>query len=135
MRSARLRAAVLLGIMLLGSLAMWIVVPLLCLRLSSLVVNDSQASLWLTIFIYPVAAILLGTALYGLQASYYELRGRPTPRRAHTAYLKSVSAERTSKSKHGILDAMLALSCLAAVVAAIAWFSLFATNFSPPFTL
>ncbi|MEX0993139.1 MAG: hypothetical protein WDZ37_04000 [Solirubrobacterales bacterium] len=129
----RLRAAALLAIMALGSISLWTVIPLICLRLASLLTDHGQAIVLIAIAMYAAVVVILGRLLYGAQARYYELTGsRQIREAAHAGHLRSISEERKTTGGRGVLDVMLALSAVAAVGAAATWFFLFASNPNPP---
>jgi hypothetical protein len=122
---ARLLGALLIVAMAIGSFALWIVVPLGCLWLSSKVVGSSAEEYLLGLPMTIAAMILFGMALVWLNRLYLRVTG----------VLARYEAEREEfgvapRFLRGPLEPLLVGSLVIALVAMFVWFFLLARN--PP---
>jgi ABC-type protease/lipase transport system fused ATPase/permease subunit len=121
----RLVGAVLIVAMAIGSLALWIAVPLGCLWVSSKVVGSSSEEYLLGLPMTIAAMILFGMALVWLNRLYLRVTG----------VLARYEAEQEEfgvapHSLRGPLEPLLVGSLVIALVAMFVWFFLLARN--PP---
>jgi hypothetical protein len=122
---ARLIGALLIVAMAIGSFALWIVVPLGCLWLSSKVVGSSAEEYLLGLPMTIAAMILFGMALVWLNRLYLRVTG----------VLARYEAEQEEfgvapRFLRGPLEPLLVGSLVIALVAMFVWFFLLARN--PP---
>lgn len=113
--------------MVVGSIAMWIGVPVGLIWLASRVADSTQPSLgpYLLIFIgLPVGMGLIGRLLGALDRRYAAALGEE--RRYRPAWTKSMRGERESSHRWTVLDTVMLWSVLAAVLASAVWFFAFA---------
>jgi hypothetical protein len=114
----------------LGSLVMWIGLPLGWLWLVTRVVKGYPEAYAGALFGCPVTMTLLGVLLARLNSYYVSLSGgRPDQQR--TAWLKSLSGERGSRRPRTVLETSMTISVVLAIVAITIWFFFFAHSFWP----
>jgi hypothetical protein len=122
-------SALLVLLMGIGSVLMWIGVPVLWLWIGSKIADSSQPSFGLYLLI--LAGIVLTMAAVGkllglLNRVHMTLTGRIPQRREQTVWLKSMRGDRTATREHGVLATVMAVSVGIALVLFGAWFLLFA---------
>jgi hypothetical protein len=115
----------------LGSLALWIVVPVGSLWIASHVSTNATTVVLSVLIICPIAMLLCGLGLSALYGAYLRVSdARPTPGR--TAWLGSLSGDRKPKrGRRPVLDFSLTFSASAALVLLLVWFFFLAENYSP----
>lgn len=115
----------------LGSLALWIAVPLGSLWIASLL-SDSATTVMLSVLIIcPLAMLACGLALSGLYGAYLRVSGA-RPGKGHSAWLGSLSGDRRpNRARRPILDFSLTFSAGTALVLLLVWFLFLAENYSP----
>jgi hypothetical protein len=122
-------AAVLVLLMAVGSILMWIGVPVFWLWLASQIASSSQPSLGLYVMVLVgigVTMAVLGKALGVLNHVHMAMTGRIPRRRQETVWLKSMRGDATKQREHGILANVMAISVAIALVCLGTWFFLFA---------
>ena len=127
-------ALMLVLIMALGSVVMWIGVPLGLIYLASRIADSSTPSAgpYLLILLgLPVGMALVGKCLGILDRLHGRLTGRLDggPRRA--TWLRSMRAERTSTHRGGVLDQVMIVSVGLALLVFVVWFFGFAGSSLP----
>jgi hypothetical protein len=115
----------------LGSLALWIVVPIGSLWIASLLSDSATTVMLCVLIICPVAMLAFGLGLSALYRAYLRVSdAHPTGDR--TAWLGSLSGDRRPKRGHRpVLDFSLTFSAAAAIVLLLVWFLFLAENYSP----
>jgi hypothetical protein len=115
----------------LGSLALWIAVPVGSLWIASLLGDDAQTVVLSALIICPVAMLVCGLGLSALYGAYLRVtEARPEPGR--TAWLGSLSGDRRPKrGRRPVLDFSLTFSAGTALVLLLVWFFFLAENYSP----
>jgi hypothetical protein len=127
-------AILLVLLMAIGSVVMWLGVPLGLIYAASKLADSANPSVgpYLLVFIgLPIGMAIVGKLLGYLDRAHSRLtrRGDDGPRRA--SWLKSMRAERTSNRRGGVLDKVMIVSvCLAIVVFGV-WFFGFAGSSLP----
>ena len=122
-------AAILVLVMAIGSIAMWIGVPVFWLWLASQIASSSQPSLGLYMLVLVgivVTMAVLGKALGILNRMHMTMTGNIPRRRQETVWLKSMRGDATKSREHGILANVMAISVAIALVCLGVWFFLFA---------
>jgi hypothetical protein len=115
----------------LGSLALWIAVPVGGLWIASLIGDDAQTVVLSALIITPIAMLLCGLALNAMYQAYLRVSGSH-PTRDRTAWLGSLSGDRRPKrGRRPILDFSLTFSAGTALVLLLVWFLFLAENYSP----
>ncbi len=122
-------AALLVLVMAVGSVAMWIGVPVFWLWLASRIADSSQPSLglYLLVLVGIVASMaVVGKALGIANRTHMEITGNLPQKREQTIWLRSMRAEREVKRETGVLGIVMAWSVSVAMVLFGIWFFLFA---------
>lgn len=135
-RSPHLRAAAvgLVALMAVGSLALWIAIPLGWVWVASLVSSSSQPSFgpyMLIIVGIPLSMIAMGKLLGVLNRLYGQVTGTQSNVRVARPWLKSMRGERDNTRPLTVLDVVMVCSVSAAVVVFLVWFFLFAGSSLP----
>ena len=115
----------------LGSLALWIVVPVGSLWIASLLSDDATTVMLSVLIICPLAMLACGLGLSGLYKAYLRVSDAQ-PTRDRTAWLGSMSGDRRPKrGRRPVLDFSLTFSAGTAIVLLLVWFFFLAENYSP----
>jgi hypothetical protein len=140
MESAMLRspwsppALILVLLMALGSVLMWIGVPLGLIYLAAHISGSSSPSVgpYLLVLIgLPVGMAIVGKCLGVLDRAHARLTGRLDTTRRPAPWMRSMRAERTSTRNTGVLDRVMLVSVACALVAFGIWFFAFAGSSLP----
>jgi hypothetical protein len=135
LRSAWSPAAILLVLMMaVGSVIMWLGVPLGLIYLASKIAGSSHPTLgpYLLVFIgLPVGMAIIGKLLGYLDRAHSRLTGRTDDTRRSAAWLRSMRDERTSTRRGGVLDKVMIISVGLAVLIFAVWFFGFAGSSLP----
>ena len=126
-------ALLLVLLMAVGSIVMWIGVPLGLVYAASQLADSSRPSVgpYLLILIgLPVGMAIVGKLLGWLDRLHGKLTGRREERR-RASWLRSMRAERTSTVRGGVLDKVMIVSVVLAVIAFGVWFFAFAGSSLP----
>ena len=121
-------------VMAVGSVVMWIGVPLGLIYLASRIAESSRPSAGpylLILFGLPVGMAIVGKCLGILDRAHGRLTGRLDSSRRRAAWLRSMRAERTSTHRGGVLDQVMIVSVAAALVLFTVWFFAFAGSSLP----
>jgi len=128
-------AILLVLLMAVGSILMWIGLPLGLIWLASSLTSSSQPSLgpYLLILIgLPVGMVIIGKALGSLDRMHGRITGRTDDDRQRAAWLQSMRDERGPKRKQrSVLDTVMIISVLLAIVVGAVWFFGFAGSSLP----
>lgn len=127
-------AVMLVLIMAVGSLVMWIGVPLGLIYLASQIADSSRPSAgpYLLVLIgLPVGMAVVGKCLGYLDRLHGRLTGRPDEGRRRPSWLRSMRGERTSTRRGGVLDQVMIVSVALALIAFAIWFFGFAGSSLP----
>jgi hypothetical protein len=126
-------ALMLVLLMALGSVVMWIGVPLGLIYLASRIADSARPSAgpYLLVLIgLPVGMAIVGKCLGTLDRLHGRLTGRHEERHRAT-WLRSMRAERASTRRGGVLDQVMIVSVGLALVAFVVWFFGFAGSSLP----
>ena len=126
-------AMALVLLMAVGSVVMWIGVPLGLIYAASQLADSSKPSAGpylLIILGLPVGMAVVGKVLGWLDRLHGRLTGRHEERH-RAAWLRSMRAERTSSRRGGVLDTVMIVSVVLALVAFGVWFFGFAGSSLP----
>jgi hypothetical protein len=127
-------ALMLVLVMAVGSIVMWIGVPLGLIYLASRVADSSQPSVGpylLILFGLPIGMALVGKCLGILDRVHGRLTGRLDDSRRRATWLRSMRAERTSTHRGGVLDQVMLVSVGLALLVFAVWFFGFAGSSLP----
>ncbi len=122
-------AALLVLVMAVGSVLMWIGVPVFWLWLASRIADSSQPSAGLYLLVLGgivVSMAVVGKGLGAANRIHMELTGTLPQKREQTIWLRSMRAEREVKRETGVLGIVMAWSVSVALVLFGVWFFLFA---------
>ncbi len=126
-------ALLLVLLMAIGSIVMWIGVPLGLIYAASQLAGSSRPSAgpYLLILVgLPIGMAIVGKLLGMLDRLHGRLTGRREERH-RASWLRSMRAERTSTREGGVLDTVMIVSVALAVVAFAVWFFAFAGSSLP----
>jgi hypothetical protein len=125
---------VLIGAMVLGSLVLWIGVPIFWIWLASKLASSSQPSMGtyvLVLVAIPASMFAVGKLLGLLNRKYTEISGGVNDVRVQAPWLRSMRGERTSGRPRTVLDVVMVATVTAAFVCFLLWFALFAGSSLP----
>jgi hypothetical protein len=129
-------AAALLVILLMavGSIAMWLVVPIGLLYLASQLQDSSQPSLGpylVVIFGLPIGMVIIGKILGRLDRYYHRVTGTERDVRVQLPWMKSMRGERDSTRPFRMLNVVMVVSVALAGLCFGIWFFFFAGSSIP----
>jgi len=127
-------ALFLILLMAIGSVFLWIGIPVGWLYLASRMVKTSQPTLGpylLVIFGIPVTMVIWGKLLFKLDAAYSSLTGHDSEVEFRAPWLKSMRGERDTGRKLTVLEMTMVISVSLALAAFGIWFFLFAGSSLP----
>jgi hypothetical protein len=128
-------ALMLVLLMAIGSVIMWIGVPLGLIYLASQMADSSRPSAGPYIVVLlglPIGMAIVGKLLGYLDRMHSKLTGREeVGGRRSAAWLRSMRGERTSTRRGGVLDKVMIFSVVLALVAFAIWFFGFAGSSLP----
>ena len=130
----KLAALFLILLMIVGSLVLWIGIPVGWIVLASHLTGSSAPTLGpyvLLIIGIPVSMFLFGRFLYRLNALYGNVTGSNPQAQVRSAWLKSMRAERGDTRPRTVLDVVMIASVSVAAVAFVIWFFFFAGSSLP----
>jgi hypothetical protein len=115
----------------LGSLALWIAVPIGSLWVASLLSNSATTVMLCVLIICPLAMLACGLGLSALYRAYLRV-SHAQASRDRTAWLGSLSGDRRpNRGRRPVLDFSLTFSAGTAIVLLLVWFLFLAENYSP----
>ena len=129
-----LAGLLLILLMIVGSLVLWIGVPVGWLYLASQLTETSSPTIGpyiLVIIAIPVSMAIVGRFLFRLNDVYGRVTGTTPEVRVRAPWLKSVRGERGSGRPRTVLDVVMVLSVATAVLAMLIWFFFFAGSSLP----
>ena len=127
-------ALFLILLMAIGSVFLWIGIPVGWLYLASRMVNTSQPTLGpylLVIVGIPITMVIVGKLLFKLDDVYKRLTGQSSEVEFRAPWLKSMRGERDSRRKLTVLEMTMIVSVSIALTAFGLWFFLFAGSSLP----
>lgn len=127
-------ALILIALMAVGSVAMWVAVPIFWLWLASKLQEGSQPSLGpylLVIAGIAISMLAIGKLLARLDRLYAVVLGAPRQQRIQASWQRSMRGERGSTRRRTVLDSVMVVSVGIALVAFGVWFFGFAGSSLP----
>jgi hypothetical protein len=121
-------------LMAVGSIVMWLGVPLGLIYAASKLSGSGNPSVgpYLLVFIgLPIGMAIVGKLLGYLDRAHSRLTGRADEGPHRASWLKSMRAERTSNRQGGVLDTVMIVSVGLAIVVFAVWFFAFAGSSLP----
>jgi hypothetical protein len=122
-------AAFLVLVMAVGSVLMWIGVPVFWLWLASRIADSSQPSLGLYVLVLigiVVSMAIVGKGLGTINHIHMGITGTLPQKREQTIWLRSMRGEREIKRQTGVLGLVMAWSVSVALLCFGVWFFVFA---------
>ncbi len=130
----KLSATLLVGLMALGSVVLWIGVPLGWIWLASNIVDSSEPSMTPYVMVLvgiPLTMVVVGKGLSQLNRVYGEVTGTTPTVRVVLPWHRSMRGERDAGHPRTILDVVMVCSVTVALVLFGLWFFLFAGSSIP----
>jgi len=127
-------AIVLVLAMAVGSVIMWIGVPLGLIYIASQLASSSNPTAGPYVLVLvglPVGMALVGKCLGILDRAHARLTGRVDTTRRPATWMRSMRAERVSTRRVGVLDRVMIASVALAILAFAVWFFGFAGSSLP----
>jgi hypothetical protein len=134
MGSRGLVAVLLILLMGIGSIAMWLVVPIGLVYLASQLQDSSQPSLGpylVVIFGLPIGMVIIGKLLGNLDRYYHRVTGTERDVRVQLPWMKSMRGERDSTRPFRMLNVVMVVSVALAGLCFGIWFFFFAGSSIP----
>ena len=130
----RMLAALLILAMAIGSIVLWLGIPIGWLYVASRVAKSSQPSMgpYLLVLVgIPASMVVVGKLLTTLNRTYGAVTGAPPPARSRRAWMKSLRGERDGGRPRTILDVVMVWSVVLALACFAIWFFVFAGSSLP----
>src|SRR5919198_1848132 len=130
----RLVAALLIVLMAIGSILLWLGIPIGWLYLVSRMVSSSQPSMGPYVLVLvgiPASMVLVGKLLSKLNRAYGQLTHTAPSTRMRAPWLKSMRGERDSGRPRTVLDVVMVWSVGLALLCFLVWFFVFAGSSLP----
>jgi hypothetical protein len=127
-------AAFLILLMAVGSVILWLGIPIGWLYLASQMVNTSQPTLGpyiLILFGIPITMFLFGKALFTLDRVFERVTGRESTTEFRPPWLRSMRGERTVSRRMTVLEGVMIISVSLALLCFGLWFFIFAGSSLP----
>ena len=127
-------AIVLVLLMAVGSVIMWIGVPLGLIYIASQLASSSNPTAGPYVLVLvglPIGMALVGKCLGILDRAHARLTGRVDTTRRPATWMRSMRAERVSTRRAGVLDRVMIASVALAILAFAVWFFGFAGSSLP----
>jgi hypothetical protein len=130
----RLVAALLIVLMAIGSILLWLGIPIGWLYLVSRLVSSSQPSMGPYVLVLvgiPLSMVVVGKLLSKLNRVYGDVTNTTPNVRVRNPWLKSMRGERDSDRPRTVLDVVMVWSVGLALLCFAIWFFLFAGSSLP----
>jgi hypothetical protein len=127
-------ALLLVALMAVGSVFLWIGIPVGWVWIASRTVDTSQPTLGpylLVLFAVPISMWICGKLLFRMNDLYSRLTGRTHEVKTQLPWHKSMRGERVSGRPTTVLDIVMIVSVSIALLAFAVWFFLFAGSSLP----
>ncbi|MEN3280649.1 MAG: hypothetical protein V7607_1789 [Solirubrobacteraceae bacterium] len=130
----RMLAALLIVLMAIGSIVLWLGIPVGWLYLGSRIAKSSQPSMGPYVLILAgiaMSMIVVGKLLSRLNRTYGAVTGAAPAARSRSAWMRSLRGERDGGRPRTILDVVMVWSVALALVCLAIWFFAFAGSSLP----
>jgi hypothetical protein len=127
-------AIFLVVLMAVGSVSLWLVIPVGWIYLASSIVKTTQPTLGpylLILFGVPTTMFIVGKLLYRLNGVYERLTGQDSEVRVQLPWHRSMRGERVAQRRTTVLELVMIISVSVALVAFGIWFFFFAGSSLP----
>jgi hypothetical protein len=125
-----LAAYVLAIVIFLGTLVLWIGIPLASLWIVSKLTNDALYHWLIVLIVCPLSMLVFAGFLVRLNDIHLRVTGAP-PLNSRSAWLKSLSGERARRPTRSVLEVSMLISVGIALVALFVWYFFFAHSSNP----
>lgn len=125
---------VLIALMAIGSVLMWVGLPVALVYLASQVADSPEPSMgpYLLIIIgLPVGMVVIGKALGALDRYHGRITGLDDGRPQQAIWMKSMRGERDRRRRRSVLDTVMVVSVGVALLLSAIWFFAFAGSSLP----
>ena len=132
--STRAAQVALIALMAIGSIALWIVIPVGWIWIASQMQKGSQPSLGpylMVLFGVPISMVIMGKMLSKLNRVYANVTGKDYHVKVQMPWHKSMRGERDVGRPRTVLDVVMVISVLTAGAAFGIWFFVFAGSSLP----
>jgi hypothetical protein len=130
----RVLAALLIALMAIGSIVLWLGIPLGWLYLVSRLVKSSQPSMGPYVLVLvgiPASMVVVGKLLSKLNRVYGDVTGTTPAGRTRAPWLRSLRGERDTARPRSVLDVVMIWSVALALLCFAVWFFVFAGSSLP----
>jgi hypothetical protein len=130
----RLLGALLIALMAVGSVVLWIGIPVGWLYLASQLVDSSQPAMGpyaLVIVGIPATMVVVGKLLAALDRLYGRVAGTAPPARVPLPWHRSLRCDRHAPRQGSVLDVVMVCSVALALLCFAVWFFVFAGSSLP----
>jgi hypothetical protein len=130
----RVLGTLLVGLMAVGSVALWIGIPVGWLFLASRLTDSSQPRMGPYVLVLvgiPATMIVMGKLLAALDRAYGRVTGTRRHARVQSPWHRSLRGDRGSTRPRSVLDVVMVCSVALALVCFAVWFFLFAGSSLP----
>jgi hypothetical protein len=127
-------ALALIVVMAVGSVGLWLVIPVAWIWFASHTVKTTQPTLGpylLILFGVPISMFIVGKLLYRTNRVYERLTGQASEVRVQLPWHRSMRGERTTGRRTTVLEFVMMISVAVALVAFGIWFFFFAGSSLP----
>jgi hypothetical protein len=114
----------------LGTLVLWIGIPLGWLWVVSKLTKDALYHWLIVLIVVPLSMLVFGQFLVRLNDFHLRVTGAP-PLSSRSAWLKSLSGERARRPARSVLEVSMLISVAIAFVALCIWYFFFAHSSNP----
>ena len=122
-------AVFLVLVMAVGSISLWLVIPIAWIYAASHIVKTTQPTLGpylMILFGVPTSMFIVGKLLYRLNGVYERLTGQDSEVRVQLPWLRSMRGERTVRRRTTVLELVMIISVALALLVFAVWFFFFA---------
>jgi hypothetical protein len=130
----RMLAGLLIVLMAIGSIVLWLGIPIGWLYVASRIAKSSQPSMgpYLLVLVgIPASMVVVGKLLSRLNRTYGAVTGAAPAARSRSAWMKSMRGERDNARPRTMLDVVMVWSVALALVCFAIWFFAFAGSSLP----
>jgi hypothetical protein len=131
----RVQSVTLIALMALGSVTIWIGLPIAWLWIASQVQGSSTTPSFgayaLVVFGLPLSVVVVAKGLASLDRTYDRVTGAQPEERRQRAWLKSMRGERGERQRFRVLDVVMLSSVSVALAALVFWFFFLAGSSLP----
>jgi hypothetical protein len=127
-------ALFLIVVMAIGSISLWLVIPVAWIYLASATVKTTQPTLGPYVMIIlgvPISMFIVGKLLYRLNGVYERVTGQDSEVRVQMPWHRSMRGERAPQRRTTVLELVMMISVSLALVAFGIWFFFFAGSSLP----